>query len=190
MLTDKEIRSALIKKVSSYSDTNVLEEFSLTTDPVRADLVTINGHLTGFEIKSDVDSLERLPHQIEGYDKFFEMNYLVVGQKLKDSALKMIPNHWGVFLAYRGENNKVILKRFRIAKKNPNFNFTSFLFIMPMQDLKKEIVPLLSEEQQKQGKRMIKQDLIRFLSEKLNQQKQKKSKKIVRENIRKQPRTI
>ncbi|GDZ83086.1 hypothetical protein LCIT_03280 [Leuconostoc citreum] len=184
MLRDKDIRLELIKKVSSYQDTDVLEEFSILTAPVRADLVTINGHLTGFEIKSDVDSLSRLPHQFMGYDKAFELNYLVVGEKLSEAAAQLVPSHWGIFIAQEGVGNNVILRRCKQAKINPFFEFDSFLFAMPLPEIRKKVLPLLSKRENVIAKEMIKQDLIRYIDQKTSNRTKNYIKKMVREKLR------
>lgn len=60
------------------------------------DVMTVTDRLTGYEIKSDLDNYTRLPDQIEAYDKFFDENYLVVGEKHMLSAFERVPDTWGI----------------------------------------------------------------------------------------------
>ncbi len=102
---DFEIREAL--KASSYiaslkeedPKTLVIEEFSLGRLDSRIDMAVFNGCLHGFEIKSDVDTLARLPIQSSNYDKIFDYVCLIVGVRYYKKALNFIPSHWGVYIA-------------------------------------------------------------------------------------------
>ena len=46
----------------------------------RCDFYTVTDKLTGYEIKSDADSYERLARQIKDYDAFFDENYIIIGR--------------------------------------------------------------------------------------------------------------
>lgn len=168
LVDDMQIRVALRKAFAGYLDTRILEEFPLMTDPVRVDMLLVDKRTVGIEIKSDFDSLKRLPHQIEGYDKIFDFNYLVVGNKLLPSAMKILPSHWGVILAQADKIGGTILKHVRFPKNNPNIDLASLLFTMPAVNLKKEFLPLLSEDDRKLGKTMIKQNLIKLIVKNAN----------------------
>ena len=53
---------------------------------VRIDVAVLNGEMCGYEIKSDRDTLERLPFQIEIYSKEFDKLTLVVGRRHEKSS--------------------------------------------------------------------------------------------------------
>jgi len=103
MHTDKEVREALHRSVliehRRDGNTLVLNELGLRHGTCRADIVVVNGFLHGFEIKSDVDTLDRLPQQIMVYNEVFDRVTLVVGEKHHGRALDMIPHWWGVKIA-------------------------------------------------------------------------------------------
>ena len=69
--TDTEIRAALHrKKLMAYRnapETVVVDELGLSHAKVRVDIAVINGCIHGFEIKSALDTLNRLPSQLEFY---------------------------------------------------------------------------------------------------------------------------
>jgi hypothetical protein len=61
---------------------------------VRIDVAVINGELTGYELKSDRDTLERLPLQAELYSRVFDRLILVVGKRHAKKAIEHIPEWW------------------------------------------------------------------------------------------------
>src|SRR5271154_5741007 len=67
---DAAIRDLLIPFVrDEYTapDTIILEEFALYGGINRADIAVLNGVSHGYEIKSDRDTLIRLPQQVQAY---------------------------------------------------------------------------------------------------------------------------
>ena len=71
MIKDIDIRQVLLKKLSAEyrydPDTIIIEELGLCQGEARIDLALVNGFIHGYEIKSERDTLERLPSQIEIY---------------------------------------------------------------------------------------------------------------------------
>lgn len=120
---DQEIRMALrespyIAQLTAEDDQALLmEEFSLTSGDTRIDMAVFNGCFHGFEIKSDKDTLERLPHQAEYYAKVFEYLYLVVGVKHSERATTMLPDYWGILLAEK-RDGITMLRECRPPKRN------------------------------------------------------------------------
>ncbi len=60
------------------------------------DLMAVTDKLIGFEIKSDADNYSRLNSQIKAYEKFFNLNYIVVGESHANSAYEKVPANWGI----------------------------------------------------------------------------------------------
>src|SRR5436305_708698 len=50
----------------------------------------------GYEIKSDKDTLIRLPRQVDAYNAVFERATLVSTRRHLSSAREIIPNWWGI----------------------------------------------------------------------------------------------
>ncbi|RJR28109.1 hypothetical protein C4564_06115 [Candidatus Microgenomates bacterium] len=107
--TDKTIRKALIKQLDNTYDSNhataIISEFSLSNTGTRADVAVINGILHGYELKGDLDTLARLPGQIDGYNAVFDKITIVVGKKHLLHTVQAIPDWWGVMLAKNISNN-------------------------------------------------------------------------------------
>lgn len=79
----------------------------------RVDFLTLNGISTSFEIKSELDNLDKLIKQTNNYVRVFEYNYAVIDDRHKKNALKMLPQSYGI-LCFTG--GKRIVER----KASPN----------------------------------------------------------------------
>src|SRR5262249_15456965 len=103
-MRDGEIRAALharlIVEHQGEPDTRFLDELSLC-GLVRVDVAVINGTLAGYELKSDLDTLRRLPAQVAVYSKVLDRATLVVGERHRDHAVAVLPAWWGVIVAKR-----------------------------------------------------------------------------------------
>jgi len=120
---DVDIRKALLANLEvKYSDSGhdlIVEEFGCKT--ARADVAVINGFLHAYEIKSDSDSLDRLPSQIDAYQGVFEYVTLICGRRLLERARTAIPKWWGLQRA-EFRDGGVLIHELRAAKPNPNQN--------------------------------------------------------------------
>ena len=107
-LRDRDIRLALINKLNELyahdRHTLILQEFGLFEHRVRIDLAVVNGMMLGFEIKSDADTLERLPYQQEIYNKIFDKVVIVVGESRVNKIEAIVPEWWGIWVAYNNAN--------------------------------------------------------------------------------------
>ncbi len=111
----------LDEKHAGELDTRIVEEMGVWSGSVRIDIAVINGSLSGFELKSDRDTLQRLPLQTELYSHVFDRMDLVVGCKHADKAVDILPDWWGVIEATSGEGG-VELRERRTGASNPSPN--------------------------------------------------------------------
>jgi hypothetical protein len=123
-MNDKQIRVAVYQKLfrrySTKSNALVLEEIGIRHGAARIDFLVINGLLHGFELKSDKDNLSRLENQIQIYSSVLDRVTLVVGYRLADKALRMVPEWWGVKLVNSGKRGGIYFRDARTPKKNPS----------------------------------------------------------------------
>jgi hypothetical protein len=102
-LRDREIRSALRAKLRSLHadepDTAIIEELSLCEGDARVDMAVVNGSFNGYEIKSDRDTLARLPNQLAAYELCFDAMTMVVGVRHVDECMAILPRWWGIWEA-------------------------------------------------------------------------------------------
>jgi hypothetical protein len=95
-----------------------MEEFWIPLSHERADVVEVDGLLSGFEIKSARDTLARLPRQAEAFSAVFDRVSLVCDARHLSAAVDVIPGWWGVVLV-EGEADAVALRRLREPELNP-----------------------------------------------------------------------
>lgn len=113
------VRATLVAQYAGDPSTRIVEEMGVWSGSVRVDLAVINGALAGYEIKSDRDTLDRLPLQAELYSRVFDRMTLVVGRKHVSHAIDLIPQWWGVTVA-KGVAGAVELRERRRGRVNPN----------------------------------------------------------------------
>lgn len=112
------VRAMLAAEHANDQDTKIVEEMGIWSGSVRIDMAVINGHLTGYELKSDRDTLDRLPAQAELYSRVFDKVCLVVGSRHAGKARRLVPRWWGVIVANTSANG-IQLKLVREARANP-----------------------------------------------------------------------
>lgn len=125
-MRDSDVRRAVrgwlaLEHAHEMDRTRIVEEMGVWSGSVRIDIAVINGHLSGYELKSDRDTLERLPHQIGLYGHVFDFLHLVVGKRHMEKACRIVPEWWGVKIAVDREG-VVELHQYRGSLPNPNLD--------------------------------------------------------------------
>lgn len=150
---DYEIRQELVRRLKvAYKDDpdyKIVEELGINHGSVRADVTVINGIMDCYEIKSDKDTLQRLPEQIRAYNAVFDKVTLVVGFSHLYEALEMIPDWWGVTIAKIGKQGNVTLNNIRESSYNINKDKDSIACLL----WREEALRILEEKQQASGVR-------------------------------------
>ncbi len=121
-MRDTDVRSALRATVLARHvrdpDTLVIDELGLESGVVRVDIVVVNGLMHGYEIKSDADTLDRLPAQVEGYGRVLDRVTLVVGSRHAAAAQRLVPEWWGIYIAQENAGH-VQFRAARRERANP-----------------------------------------------------------------------
>lgn len=121
-MRDPEIRAELHRRLQLRHgrDPNVriVDEMSVLTGECRIDVALINGRLEGFEIKSEGDSLTRLPRQAQAYGRVFDRLTVVCAERHLDATLALLPEWWGVEVAEQRSGRTRIIRK-RAARANP-----------------------------------------------------------------------
>lgn len=186
-LDDKQIRQALLKEFSKNTELEIYQEFVLPSSKARADIVTVGEIFTGYEIKSDKDSLQRLSTQIPEYDIYLEKNYIVVGEKYSSKIKEYILKYWGIIVVSESKkrgaaNNQLKIKTIRKAKKNPLWDFNEFLFFLPANDIKtivKETSRFQKRYKRTEIQSMIKQNLVRMVVDECSLEEKRVIRKLI-----------
>lgn len=125
--SDRTIRVAIKAKLERDLDAEygrcpnvkIIEELGITHGAARVDIAVVNGVIHGYELKSDRDTLERLPEQIRFYNAVLDRVTLVVGKRHLVSALELIPEWWGITVAkVASSGHGILLYNIREAREN------------------------------------------------------------------------
>ena len=128
LTNDKTIRRALRcildKELIRYRKqghaAQIIEELGVQHGTARIDIAIVNGIMHGYEIKSDCDTLHRLPEQVEEFNAIFDKITLVVGKRHLYQAMHIIPDWWGVKMAKVDVAKGVFFQTIREADTNQN----------------------------------------------------------------------
>ena len=122
-LNDLAIRNALLAKPlrrhARQAETLVIHELGLAHARRRIDLVVINGVVHGFEIKSAVDSLGRLPAQLEIYSQSLQKLTMVIADRHVEPVMARLPIWCGIWRAHGGPRGGVHFEVLRRSARNP-----------------------------------------------------------------------
>jgi hypothetical protein len=115
----RAVKASLGAEYAHDADTRMVEEMGVWSGSVRIDIAIINGALTGYELKSDRDTLERLPRQLALYGRVFDYLHLIVGKRHADHAERLLPKWWGIRIAV-ASGDEVELIPHRAPAPNPS----------------------------------------------------------------------
>jgi hypothetical protein len=101
---EEVIKYMLFKK---FINKNVVAAPELKVNNSIVDFVAINGKSSSFEIKSNLDNLNKLPKQINDYIKVFEYNYVIVDEKHLKKIQELLPDNYGIWQC-QGLKKKII----------------------------------------------------------------------------------
>ncbi|MBN9399557.1 MAG: sce7726 family protein ['Candidatus Kapabacteria' thiocyanatum] len=115
-----------LRRAARNTSTVIVHELGVSYGEHRVDIATVNRRcLSGYEIKSDVDTLARLPKQASSFSSVFDRMTLVVVPKHLQTARNMVPDWWSIVvddgIAYHCE---------RQGQQNPNVCATTSLQLL------------------------------------------------------------
>ena len=110
VVTEARVRHSLRGALLASAPTaETIYEFWVPQTNERADVAVIGDLLYGFEIKTERDSLKRLPRQADAYTRVFDRCHVVVAPCHLDRAAEMLPPWWGV-LVIEGDLSMTVLR--------------------------------------------------------------------------------
>lgn len=124
MLNEMDIKAALIDKLlekGALENAVLINEMVIANWNRRADLAVANGRLYAYEIKSDLDTLDRLEGQVYAYLDRFDKVTVVTTPKFVLSVASQMPDQVEIWEASR-QNQSVIL---RMARRGRTKDITS-----------------------------------------------------------------
>lgn len=135
VLRDADIRTLLeawIRSTHEDKPTAILHELKIPRPSARVDVAVVNGELSAFEIKSDVDTLWRLPRQVRSFDCVFDRVSLVTTEKHLRQVRAVIPRWWGIVTIASTSND---IRQRRQARINPRRQVASLLHVLSRPEL-------------------------------------------------------
>ena len=117
MIYDKDIREPLFDFLDeTFGKNRILEEKIIGSS--RADVVMVTPEaIFGIEIKSDADTYARLKSQVKDYDKYYDLNFVVVGTSHAAHIEEHVPDYWGIITVEEVDNN---LDFYILRRPEPN----------------------------------------------------------------------
>ncbi|MFJ5333480.1 sce7726 family protein [Pectobacterium sp. CHL-2024] len=134
MLNDSLIRKEFVRKYIKDRSI-VFHELAVKRGIAIADIVTVNSFAHCYEIKSDVDSLSRLPSQVNSFSDVFKKVTLITTYKHLTKAKSIIPSWWGIIVA-KQVKEEVIFNYVRKSMMNPRDTSYDLLKILWNDELK------------------------------------------------------
>jgi hypothetical protein len=155
LTNDKIIRRALHvlldKELARYRQrghrAEIIEELGVHHGTARIDIALINGTMHGYEIKSDRDTLDRLPEQLDEFNTVFDKLTLVVGKRHLYQAMHIVPDWWGVVVAKFDSNNRLVFQTIRKPDNNKEQVGVSIAGLL----WRKEALQILKERNEADG---------------------------------------
>jgi hypothetical protein len=121
-MNDNRIRTAMKQDLCARhhndAQTVIIDELAVQGGWARIDLALVNGVLHGFELKSDLDTLARLPEQAIAFSPVFDFVTLVVAERHIRDAIDMVPAWWGI-KAVRVRSGELVFCDLKFATINP-----------------------------------------------------------------------
>ncbi|NIG19618.1 sce7726 family protein [Pantoea sp. Al-1710] len=107
-----EIAKSIIRKSHKFNNVSYVNEFKV--NGCIADVAIFNDTSTAYEIKTELDSFDRLDDQLYEYKDVFEYVYVVVPQNKVNHAIKVAHDTTGIITL----NEKNVLNYERMASSN------------------------------------------------------------------------
>ncbi len=143
-LLESELRAMLKAQLATNAlgaDQFLVEELGIERGGARIDVAMIGDQLIGFEIKSDIDTLDRLSFQIHAYNRVFDQITLVVGDRFAQMAEEILPPWWGIIKAIRQLDGAANLVSVRSASRNMRQDAYSMATLL----WKDEVIAILTD---------------------------------------------
>lgn len=139
---DVDIRRRLHEEVRRLHATEVgtlfVDELGLCQGVARIDLAVINGSLHGYEIKSECDTLDRLPGQRDVYSRALDFVTIVTSAKHAKKIRGSVPQWWGIWAAGSSATG-ITLRQVRRPRQNPSVDARAVVELLWREEVLEEL---------------------------------------------------
>lgn len=122
----------LFERAYVDDDAVLVSEMTVANWSRRADVVLANGSLWAFEVKSELDSLARLPGQLETFTAHFEKVCVVCAPRFEAGARELLPEGVGLWIS---ERDGTLTERIR--PRNSPLSKTAAVGLMKASELRR-----------------------------------------------------
>ena len=163
VLYDRDIREPLFDYLEErFGKTRMFEEKIIGRS--RADIIMLTERqLIGLEIKSDADTYERLKRQIRDYNKYCDVNYVVVGKSHEKHVEEHIPSWWGIIVV-EAEGKEMVINEKKAASENPKMKRELQITLLWRPELQKILALNHLPAYKQKSKKFVHQKLMEKLS--------------------------
>lgn len=154
------LRTHVMGAVHGARDT--VDELWVPRSNERADMAVIGRWLDGFEIKTERDTLKRLPRQIIAYGRLFDRCTAVVAERHEQSASEMLPQWWGITTFHI--NGKATFTTVRKARANPALDPEILVRLLWRDEVMRALISLGLEPNRKASRGSLWTELLRSAS--------------------------
>lgn len=120
------------KLAKEFRNKKYVAAFEVKAKSSRTDFLVINGDTRSFEVKSKIDTLNRLNKQVGDYGDVFEFNTVVIDKVHLSKVIEIIPEYYGIW--YFEGSRKIT---HRAAECSPKINATEQLGLFNKKELMK-----------------------------------------------------
>jgi len=134
---DDEVREALKLELLPLEclGYRVVDELGICEGTARVDIAAIGpAEISGYEIKSELDTLRRLARQSDAFGTVFDRMTLVVASHHAAKARSLVPDWWGIIEVHRGDA-RINFSRVRDSNRNPKPDVGATLSLLRVSEL-------------------------------------------------------
>ncbi len=129
------------KIAKEFRNKKYIAAFEVNAKSSRTDFLVINGDTKSFEVKSKIDTLNRLNKQIRDYGDVFEFNTVVIDKVHLSNVIGILPEYYGIW--YFEGTKKIVHRR---AAYSPKINAAEQLCLFNKIELMKSFGSVNREE--------------------------------------------
>lgn len=141
---------------------SAVDEFWVPRSNERADIAIIGCEMDGFEIKTERDTLTRLPRQISAYGRLFDRCTAVVAERHRDRAEGLLPDWWGLTTVH--VNGSVTFTTVRRPQTNPAVDPETLVRLLWRDEAMGALIALGEDPDRRASRRALWSDLLRTTS--------------------------
>lgn len=129
------IKAQFTNKILLPLNTTTVTIFELPIGTSRVDMCKVNGHSAAYEIKTDLDSFNRLENQLADYFDVFETVYVIASENRWNELPDYVPTECGIYSYRQCKDGSYSFRCRRKAIKAANNDPRKQLFAMSKKDL-------------------------------------------------------